>query len=616
MSIRPAHARWFELLTSRDELTLAVETLARTGRVELETQSGTHTQINLQALKDRMEEFNRLARRYQAYWPPSETQADSLPEQPDRILQTALEHIHAWERQAEPLVVRLEALTREQADLTLLAEMLASMPEAVLDFDLLVSAGPVLASRLFVLPAKSRIRELPPSLLNIKVSTDAHVFLLAVGPAADIASYAAEMAALKGSAMALPHWLRGDPASARQAVKQHIDDTAAQIKQLHQQLDTLTESTQLPVALGDIHRLDWFLTHITSVPVSENFAWVTGWTSDIDDRQLSHALARANVHSIVNFPTAPQDISSPMVMQNPSWAQPFEVFARMLGTPGAAEADPSRLLAILVPLLFGYMFGDVGHGLVLVLAGIILQRRWPIVRILVVNGIASMLFGLVFGSVFGNENIIPALWLHPMEQPLPVLMVPLAGGVVVLLLGLTLNAIESYWRGELPRWLKVEAAILLLYIAVIATLWVPQAWIAIVIALLWYFSGALLQNRKRPMDTLLSAAGLLLENIFQLIINTISFVRVGAFALAHAGLSLAFATLAHSTEYMVATVLILLIGNLIVILLEGLVVTVQTTRLILFEFFIRFLRGTGRTFRPLTAPPTTTAIGEQREDKQ
>jgi V/A-type H+-transporting ATPase subunit I len=124
----------------------------------------------------------------------------------------------------------------------------------------------------------------------------------------------------------------------------------------------------------------------------------------------------------------------------------------------------------------------------------------------------------------------------------------------------------------------------------------------------------LLQNRHQPLKTLLVAAGILLENIFQLVINTISFVRVGAFALAHAGLSLAFETLAAASSHIAVTALILLTGNLIVILLEGLVVTVQTTRLVLFEFFIRFLRGTGRTFRPLTAPSTTTVTGEQREN--
>jgi V/A-type H+-transporting ATPase subunit I len=108
-----------------------------------------------------------------------------------------------------------------------------------------------------------------------------------------------------------------------------------------------------------------------------------------------------------------------MVMQNPWWAQPFELFARMLGTPSRDEADPSRLLVVLAPLLFGYMFGDVGQGLILLLAGLLLQRRWPVVRILIANGLSAMLFGLVFGSVFGREDILPALWLHRSRSRCP-----------------------------------------------------------------------------------------------------------------------------------------------------------------------------------------------------
>ncbi len=96
--------------------------------------------------------------------------------------------------------------------------------------------------------------------------------------------------------------------------------------------------------------------------------------------------------------------------------------------------------------------------------------------------------------------------------------------------------------------------------------------------------------------------------MMQLVLNTVSFIRVGAFALAHGGLSLAFNIMADSTASIVAAMLILLLGNVIVIVLEGLVVSIQTTRLILFEFFIRFLQANGRVFKPMTGPDTGAVI--------
>jgi V/A-type H+-transporting ATPase subunit I len=150
----------------------------------------------------------------------------------------------------------------------------------------------------------------------------------------------------------------------------------------------------------------------------------------------------------------------------------------------------------------------------------------------------------------------------------------------------------------------------LLYVSLIASLFYPAAaWFGAV-ALAWYFSGSLLHPTAHLAVTLLAAAGRLVENILQLLLNTVSFVRVGAFALAHGGLSMAFVIMANATDNPATAFLILLLGNLLVIMLEGLVVTIQTTRLILFEFFVRFLRGTGRMFRPLAAP--TADIGIRR----
>ena len=286
--------------------------------------------------------------------------------------------------------------------------------------------------------------------------------------------------------------------------------------------------------------------------MSENFAWVTGWTSDMDGEDIQRALDEARVSAIVRYPPAPRDVQPPMVLQNPWWARPFELFAGMIGTPDGNEADPSLLVAIMVPLLFGYMFGDVGHGFVLLLTGLLLQKRWPLLRILVINGVAAMVFGVVFGSVFGREDIIPALWLHPLEQPLPVMMVPLAGGVVILLLGLVLNAVESWWRSEFGDWLRVEAAVLCMYLSLLAALFRHGSLLITGGCLVWYLAGNLHGVRSGRLARLGVALGTLVESIMQLLINTISFVRVGAFALAHGGLSLAFVIMAGATENVVA----------------------------------------------------------------
>ncbi len=609
MSLRPARARWFELLTTREHLAHAIEALAATGHIELEIRSSTHSAFSLQNLQEKMEEFNRLARRYQPYWPSnSRLPPAQVHGKPVVVLDAALLRLREWEVAARPLILSMEALGNELAELQLLESMLSHSRRETLDFALLARTDGTLAVRVFALPGHSRIEQLPGGLLTSWVSTNANDFLLAVGQPADLDALGAELAAVKARVVEIPAGLQGTRRTALRQIGQRSAAITSRLQLLRVQIEALALPHQLNEALGDIRRLDWLITHVRSLPVSENFAWVTGWTSDLNDTRLSAALQAAGIDAALHFPSPPDGVEAPVVMQNPWWAQPFELFARMLGTPSRDEADPSRLLAVLAPLLFGYMFGDVGHGLVLLLAGMLLQRRWPVVRILIANGFAAMIFGLVFGSVFGREDIVPALWLHPVADPLPVLLVPLAGGAVILLLGLLLNAMESFWCGAFRQWLQVEAAVMVMYVSLIASFLHPAAaWLSVV-ALAWYLGGSLLQSTVNFSTTLMAAAGTLLEKILQLLLNTISFVRVGAFALAHGGLSMAFIIMANATDNPVYAFLVLLLGNLVVIILEGLVVTIQTTRLILFEFFVRFLRGSGRMFRPLAAPTADVVI--------
>jgi V/A-type H+-transporting ATPase subunit I len=252
--------------------------------------------------------------------------------------------------------------------------------------------------------------------------------------------------------------------------------------------------------------------------------------------------------------------------------------------------------------MFGYMFGDVGQGLVIAAAGVALRRRFALARLFIAGGLSAACFGLLFGSVF-SLHVLPAWWLSPLDDPLAVLVAPLAGGALLLTLGLLLSAAEAHWRGELALWLSTDAGLVLAYAGLLAALlWPPALGLAAAGAGLFCLGHAW---HGRSALAGAAAIGELVERLLQILINTLSFARVGAFALAHAGLSSAIVALMDAASHPVAAALVLIVGNVVVIALEGLVVSIQTTRLVLFEFFARFLQGQGRIFRPLPPPPST-----------
>ncbi|MBK1730741.1 ATPase [Thiococcus pfennigii] len=611
--LRPQAARWLEVLCSRRDGVRTVATLAATGALEVELRRAAPTEQPLRHLAAGLAEYERLHARYGRYWERGRLRQSPLVGSPDALLDLTLGRLGAWRREADPLIVALQADEEELAHLRWLTKIIAHLTAGQLDYRLVSECGPVLATSCAILPREADPR-LPASVIARRVPWDDQQCLLILGPAAGIAAAKRQVQAVKGRIIERPAWLRGDATEAGLQLRARCQALATGIVHRYAELDALFEDFALGDVLGEVAWLAWFARHVGALErAGDQLVWITGWTDDPHGGALIDALAHSQTRALLRLAEPPPAVRAPQILVNPRWLRPFELFTRALGAPDADEADPTPILAVVVPLLFGYMFGDLGQGLVLALLGGWLDRRFrgrretarPLARLILVCGLASMAFGVLFGSLFGREDLIPALWLHPLDEPVRVLAVPLAFGVGLLSLGQVLAGFGAERGGEFGRWLRLDAGLLLVYLGLLGWLLHPGAAWLVWPGLAWYLVGALTLSGRWSVR--LAALGELVERALQLLVNTLSFARIGAFALAHAALSAAIVTMAAAAPAG-AGLAILIAGNLVIIALEGLVVSIQTTRLVLFEFFNRFLHGGGRVFRPLPPPPAMVGV--------
>jgi V/A-type H+/Na+-transporting ATPase subunit I len=301
----------------------------------------------------------------------------------------------------------------------------------------------------------------------------------------------------------------------------------------------------------------------------------------------------------------------PSVIRHPRWLQPFASLVLDYGVPRYGEIDPTLLFALTFVLMFGMMFGDVGQGVIVILAGVLLRRRLgQYATLAVAVGLSSTAFGLLFGSVFGFEHVIPALWMSPLSDPMRMLGVALAWGIGFILLATMLTIRNRIVDGRMLDALLDShgAAGLLLYAGLLIAAWryaatgraaiVPLLAICVALAAIfahsWRESQAVAGGEK-----LLIAVMDAYESIMAYVSNTLSFLRLAAFSLNHVALFIAFFTVAkmlHAPGYWATVVA----GNLFILVLEGGIVAIQTLRLEYYEGFSRFFSGDGRAFRPLT----------------
>ena len=308
-------------------------------------------------------------------------------------------------------------------------------------------------------------------------------------------------------------------------------------------------------------------------------------------------------------PAAHEASRVPSLVRYPGWLQPFVPLVKSYGIPRYGEFDPTLPFAFTYLLLFGAMFGDIGHGGVILLLALALRRLLgKFTWVGVSAGASSMLFGLLYGSIFGYEELIEPLWLSPLHNPIHVLTLAVAFGVGFISLTLLINARNRLVAGQAAQALFDSSGIagLVFYLGAVGVLVSlagavdlgTPAWVVAGIGLLTVAVYKWVESHAGLGERVLVTAIETLETGINLFANTLSFMRVAAFSLNHVALALAVFTLANGLDFAGHWITIIL-GNVVIIVLEGAIVAIQALRLMYYEGFSRFFTGDGTEFVPL-----------------
>lgn len=360
----------------------------------------------------------------------------------------------------------------------------------------------------------------------------------------------------------------------------------------------------------------------------EDNCFFVGWIEAAREKSFTAKMSKHPEFLVeIEAPDKHSDINVPVKLKNTIFSRPYNFFVEMYGLPSYYDIDITGFVAFTYTLLFGIMFGDMGQGLVLILAGLIAWKKMNMAlgKILVPCGISSVVFGFVFGSVFGFEHALDPVYekLGMGEKPLEVmdsintvLLIAIGIGVALVITAMLISVITNIKRGRLGQALFSQNGLtgIIVYIggANLAYGFMAKAplfstkisVIMLVVGLLLLFNKEILCEAidERKLHKPESMTDYILQNLFECIeyilsyfSNTVSFLRVGAFVIVHASMMMVVFTLAGDTSS-VKGIIVVILGNILVIALEGLLTGIQGLRLEFYEMFSRFYEGEGKPF--------------------
>ena len=468
----------------------------------------------------------------------------------------------------------------------------------------------------------------------------------------DILDRAARSAYLNPFAFTSVH--NGTPAEIIKSLNADIATINAQVEKQKVVTDQLhkTYQKELQTLLWDIRSSRMLADSMARYGKLKFTYLIVGWIPSAAASDLAAQLKKASPNIIIDttpFKPGHSSQNVPVHLRNPGLLGKFEMLINTYSKPRYEEVDPTFLVAFTFPVVFGAMFGDSGQGIIIALFGwLIASKKVAALRsmaslgpLIAVCGIAATIFGLIYGSFFGKEgaenpltHAFPFLeklvLIEPLHQAITVLGIAVGVGALALSVGFLLNIYNALRAQDMPRLLFDHRGLvgLVLYWSMIGLAVsslvkgfpIPTVVFAItgVIGLIGVTFSEVFKHAMEGHHPLIEGgigmfaiqAGVeLFEVMISLFSNTLSFARIGGFALAHAGLSLAIYVIADLLGAVPGVGFLLywvvaILGNLFIIGFEGMIVGIQTMRLHYYEFFSKFFTGGGASYEPLAALKT------------
>lgn len=417
----------------------------------------------------------------------------------------------------------------------------------------------------------------------------------------------------------LPEDFKGKPSDVISEVKKYIQESLTYVENQKNKLEQLKGTSGIDIinaflqlkVLEKINRVKKYMAHD-----DKGSFYIVGW---IPNQNLKSLLPKLKEHNVAYTIKSHDEVAStpPTKLKNNKLIKPFESIVKMYGTPNYTEMDPTWFVAITAFLMFGFMFGDVGQGLVIAIIGLILmKKKSSLGPVLTAGGISAIVFGFIYGSIFGKEGIIKGIVPSPMENIQNMLIFGIASGAVLIIIAMIFNIKNGLKNKDLARALfdKNGLAGLIFYsiilISIVGLLLNGQMILGLTLSLILIILPLICILFKDNLEKIITKQkstekASIVEKIFELIemllsmaSNTISFVRLAAFAINHVGLCMAVYILSTMVGG-AGSLIVAIIGNIVVIVLEGLIVAIQVLRLEYYELFSRFYAGDGKEYIPI-----------------